>query len=87
MVTHSALVNHGGCVLKQCERVWPEPVYFVHKLYGTQRGVLPLRLKFTGPCHEAPHVPGIPRGHTTPELDAVALGVYASSLLYSQREA
>jgi len=73
LVTHSALVNHGGCVLKQCEFVWPEPVYFTHKLYGTQTGVLPLHVNYSGPCHRAPHVPGVPRVQQVPELDAVAL--------------
>jgi alpha-N-arabinofuranosidase len=73
LVTHSALVNHGGCLLKRCERVWPEPVYFVHKLYATQRGVLPVRVGFVGPGFDAPRVRGVSGGARVPDLDVVGL--------------
>ena len=73
LVTHSALVNHGGCVLKECEFVWPEPVYFVHQLYGTQSGTVPLQVRFAGPSFAVPHVPTLPRPRRVPALNAVAL--------------
>jgi len=73
LVTHSALVNHGGCVLKECEFVWPEPVYFTHRLYGTQAGRVPMAVAYSGPCHWPPRVRSLPRAGQVADLDAVAL--------------
>jgi alpha-N-arabinofuranosidase len=74
LITHSALLNHGGGMRKQCEFVWPQPVYFAHKLYNTQSGLWPLAVKFSGPCFVSPAVTGIPPTRKrVPMLDAVAL--------------
>lgn len=74
LITHSALLNHGGGMRKQCEFVWPQPVYFTHKLYSTQSGVWPLAVRFAGPCFKPPSVEGIPPCRKkVPTLDAVAL--------------
>ena len=72
LITHSALVNHGGCVRKEREVVWPQPVYFTHRVYGTQSEVWPLRVKFTGPCYDVA-LKSLPKAQNVPMLDAVAL--------------
>lgn len=73
MITHSALVNHGGGLKKLAGLVWPEPVYYTHKLYATQSGVRPLRAKYTGPCFDAAGVRSVPGARGVPALDAMPL--------------
>ena len=74
LITHSALVNHGGGLRKIAQFVWPEPVYFTHGLYGSVGGVRPLRAKYTGPCLDAAGVRGVPGSKGAPLLDAMPLG-------------
>ncbi len=73
LITHSALINHGGGLRKECEYVWPQPVYFTHALYAGQSGVWPLAVRYSGAFMDAPSVPGIPCPSRVPGLDAVAL--------------
>ncbi|MFC1714260.1 alpha-L-arabinofuranosidase C-terminal domain-containing protein [Candidatus Poribacteria bacterium] len=71
MVTHSALVNHGGGLRKEREIVYPNPVYYARKLYSTQSGTIPVRMQIRCPMYKS-------SGRYSPEtdvpyLDAVAL--------------
>jgi alpha-N-arabinofuranosidase len=72
MITHSALVNHGGGLRKYKEIVYPNPVHWAHHLYGNQPGSRPVRLdvrcaQFSVPRRIWPAVEAVPY------LDPVAL--------------
>ena len=73
LITHSALINHGGGLRKQYEFVWPQPVYFTHKLYATQSGVRPMEVRYAGAFVRGPRIRGISCPQKAPLLDAVAL--------------
>jgi alpha-L-arabinofuranosidase len=72
LVTHSALVNHGGGLGKSRGIVFPHPVHLVTHLYGTQSGVIPVKITVRTPLFDVPawHVPAV---KNVPYLDAVAL--------------
>lgn len=53
MVTHSALVNHGGGLRKINEIVFPNPVYHARKLYSTQSGALPIHTHISCPMYKS----------------------------------
>jgi len=72
MITHSALVNHGGGLRKYKEIVYANPVHWAHHLYGNQPGSRPVRLdvrcaQFNVPRRIWPAVEAVPY------LDPVAL--------------
>ena len=71
MVTHSALVNHGGGLRKEREIVYPNPVYYARKLYSVQSGTIPVRANIRCPMYESSgrYSPSM----DVPFLDAVAL--------------
>lgn len=72
MITHSALVNHGGGLRKQRERVFANPVHWVSHLYGN----LPkARLVATHTLGEtfAADLKGVAQGTHFPLVDAVAV--------------
>jgi len=72
MVTHSALVNHGGGLRKQQEIVFANPVYYARKLYSTQSGTIPVRINVRCPTYKSSGRYS-PKGKDVPYLDAVAL--------------
>jgi len=72
MVTHSALVNHGGGLRKQREIVYANPVYYARKLYSTQSGTVPIRIHTRCPMYSSSGRYS-PAGQDIPYLDAVAL--------------
>jgi len=49
LVTHSALVNHGGGLTKLFGVVYPDPVWWTTHLYSTMAGAQPLALQIAGP--------------------------------------
>lgn len=71
MITHSALVNHGGGLRKERELVYPNPVYYARKLYSVQSGAIPVRMEIRCPMYKSSgrYSPAI----DVPYLDAVAL--------------
>jgi alpha-N-arabinofuranosidase len=71
MVTHSALVNHGGGLRKEHEIVYPNPVYYARKLYSAQSGTIPVRIHVRCPMYESSGRYSPPMD--VPFLDAVAL--------------
>ena len=73
LITHSALVNHGGGLSKRAEFVWANPVHWTHHLYATQTGVAPLEVGYAGPCLDSPGVRGVGGSRGAPVLDAVGL--------------
>jgi alpha-L-arabinofuranosidase len=42
LITHTALVNHGGGLAKQRERVWAHPVYYSHLMASAFAGATPV---------------------------------------------
>ena len=72
LVTHSALVNHGGGLGKQHGIVYPHPVWWVTHLYASQKGTVPVEAKIESPSFEASGK-WLGRRGRVPALDAVAL--------------
>jgi alpha-N-arabinofuranosidase len=72
LVTHSALINHGGGLVKREGRVAPQPVYWAQWLYATASGDRPVPVALAGPAFASPgrH---LPRAGSAPVLDALAL--------------
>jgi len=88
LITHSALVNHGGGLRKQFEVVFPNPVHWAHHIYGTQPGRWPLRVETTCDTFTVERFHKLPAGEDIPYLDAVALaddGGKVVSLLVTNR--
>ncbi len=73
MITHSALVNHAGGLGKGREFVWQHPVNLTSRLYSTQSGRIPVRLRVTSPTFSVPRFHDLPAVQNAPYLDAVAL--------------
>ena len=73
MVTHSALLNHGAGLLKERETVFANPLYYAEKLYSTQSGKWPVRIKVTSPQFSVQQLVDMPGVENAPYLDAVAL--------------
>lgn len=72
MITHSALINHGGGLRKQRGVVWANPVWWTTHLYGTQDGLIPVAVRVNAPAYDVPERWGL-RGGRTPSLGAAAL--------------
>ncbi|MBD3183052.1 hypothetical protein GF312_12225 [Candidatus Poribacteria bacterium] len=72
MVTHSALVNHGGGLRKEREIVYANPVYYARKLYSTQSATIPVRTNISCPMFKSTDR-YTPESIETPYLDAVSL--------------
>ncbi len=72
MITHSALVNHGGGLRKWREIVFANPVHCASALYARQTGVIPIGLRAAGPMFETggKYLPAV---KDVPYLDAAAL--------------
>lgn len=73
IITHSALVNHGGGLSKWRQVVCEQPVFLARKIYATQPGRWPVRLSITSPSFDVAELPGMPAVEDTPYIDAVAL--------------
>ena len=72
MITHSALVNHGGGLRKEREIVYPNPVHWVSHLYGNLSEVTLVRCVTEGTTFSA-DLDGIASGTSFPVLDVVAV--------------
>lgn len=74
MLTHSATVNHGGGLRKQRERVWANPVHYVHTLCAELNGGTPVALEVGCDTYSTTHNFGhIPPLTQVPVLDAFAV--------------
>ncbi|MBP6965745.1 MAG: hypothetical protein KBC96_15230, partial [Armatimonadetes bacterium] len=73
IITHSALVNHGGGLSKWRQVVCEQPVFLARKMYAAQPARIPVRLTVTSPTFDTPQLPGMPAVENAPYLDAVAL--------------
>ncbi len=72
LITHSALVNHGGGLEKRFGVVYAHPVWWATHLYSTMTGTQPVAVKVTGPTFNT-EGKWFPAASQVPYLDAVAL--------------
>ena len=72
LITHSALVNHGGELEKLFGVVCADPVWWTTHLYSTMSGTQPVALQVAGPTFST-EGKWFPRVEDVPYLDAVAL--------------
>jgi alpha-N-arabinofuranosidase len=72
IITHSALVNHGGGLRKEVGVVYANPVWWASQLYSTASGVQPVETAVEGPTFST-EGSWLPAVHHCPYLDAVAL--------------
>lgn len=72
MITHSALVNHGGGLGKWREVVYPHPVHLATQLYATTPGRWPVRVRVVGETYDSPGQ-WLPAVKEVPLLDALAM--------------
>jgi alpha-N-arabinofuranosidase len=73
LVTHSALVNHGGGLRKERELVYPNPVHWCHHLYSTQDCDRLAPVTVACPSYDSPGAPSIDAAEDVPYLDCLAL--------------
>ena len=74
IITHSSLMWFGGGIRKEREIVFPTAAYYAQKLYATQPGRWPVRVKISTPMFNVLEVPPeVPAVKNAPYVDAVAL--------------
>jgi alpha-N-arabinofuranosidase len=71
LLTHSALINHGGGLVKRNGIVAPQPVHWALWLYSTQPGLRPVPVAVAGPGFEGAGK-YLPKAEAS-SLDALAL--------------
>lgn len=72
LITHSALMNHGGGLRKHREFVWKNPVQLAHELLVNLAGHVPVGLAVASPVFSVPALHDLPAVRKAPYLDAVA---------------
>ncbi|MEK7474345.1 MAG: hypothetical protein AAB152_01820 [Candidatus Coatesbacteria bacterium] len=72
LLTHSALINHGGGLVKDLGVVAPQPVHWAVHLYGTQPGRRPVPVEAVGEAFDSPGR-RLPKVAGVPWLDPLAL--------------
>jgi len=80
MLTHSAMVNHGGGLRKERGVVYPQPSWWATHLYGTMRGTIPLAIDVQTPVYDVEQ-DKMPTVKGAPFIDAVALMDGSRSLI------
>ncbi|HID23416.1 MAG TPA: hypothetical protein EYP14_13600 [Planctomycetaceae bacterium] len=73
LITHSALVNHGGGLRKVRQRVFPNPVYWARRMYSTQSGRWPVAVRLEGPAFSTERLHNLPSLQDAPVVDVMAL--------------
>jgi alpha-N-arabinofuranosidase len=76
LITHSAIVNHGGGLRKERERVFANPCYYAQSDFAAFAGATPVPVELVSPVLTAPRVIGELRNFTPPPsysaVDALA---------------
>jgi len=72
LITHSALVNHGGGLCKQKESVFPDPVHWASHLYGNLPESFPVMTKVSGNTFNV-NCKGFPNVLNAPFIDVLCL--------------
>jgi len=73
LITHSALVNHGGGLRKVRQVVFGNPVYWARRMYSTQPGRWPVPVRLEGPAVSAERLHNLPALEAAPLADVLAL--------------
>lgn len=73
LITRTALVNHGAGIRKERERVFVDPIYYASRLYATQSGRWPVRIRIAAPQISQESIGGLPAIEGASCLDGVAL--------------
>ncbi len=77
LVTHSAVVNHGGGLRKQRERVYANPCYFAQSAFSAFAGATPVAVEIEAAPWEAPRVlPDLRRA--TPRVSCLEIDAFAA---------
>jgi alpha-N-arabinofuranosidase len=72
LITHSALLNHGGGLGKNRSLVYAEPVWWATHLYSSQTGTVPVAVRLDSPAFSTSGK-FITRRENVPYVDAAAL--------------
>ncbi len=72
LITHSALMNHGGGLRKHREYVWKNPVQLTHEMLVNLAGRVPVGLTVASPFFAVSALHDLPAVNGAPYLDAVA---------------
>ncbi len=72
LITHSALMNHGGGLRKHREFVWKNPVQLAHEMLVNLSGRIPVGLRVASPVFSVTALHDLPAVPKAPYLDAVA---------------
>ena len=87
LITHSAIVNHGGGLRKERERVYANPCHLAQTAFAEFAGATPVAAQFTGPSNSAPLVlpelRNVTQAETFPIVDALAAATPSGDLLLS----
>lgn len=87
LITHSAVVNHGGGLRKEFERVYANPCYYAQGAFAALEGATPVASELTGPTEHAPIVlpdlKGVVTNMNYDVVSAVAARTGEGSLLVS----
>jgi alpha-L-arabinofuranosidase len=86
-VTHSAIVNHGGGLRKEHERVYANPCHHAQAAFAAFAGATPVRFELEAATERAPLVlpelRNVTRGESFKTVDALAALTPAGDLLLS----
>ncbi|HUU70281.1 MAG TPA: alpha-L-arabinofuranosidase C-terminal domain-containing protein [Planctomycetota bacterium] len=80
LITHSALLNHGGGLRKKKGVVYPNPVWWTTHIYGTQDGIIPVAVNVQSAGFSVPEKWGIPAAEAQVLGAAALLGQSHDSL-------
>lgn len=87
LVTHSAVVNHGGGLRKEHERVYANPCYYAQSAFAAFQGTTPVAVEVQAPQEQAPTVlpdiASIGKTVSYPVVSALAARADDGSLLVS----
>jgi alpha-L-arabinofuranosidase len=72
IITRTALINHGGGMIKDKGIVYAEPVYDAVRLYSRLSGLHPIALQVQTPVDDVPKTMNMPEMNNVPQVDAVA---------------
>jgi alpha-N-arabinofuranosidase len=72
LITHSALLNHGGGLGKQRGVVFTDPVWWATHFYASQEGTIPVKVDTSAPTF-ATEGKYLAKRSNVPYVDAVAL--------------
>ena len=56
MVTHSAVINHGGGLRKERERVYANPCFYAQSAFAAFAGATPVAVELDSAIEQAPMV-------------------------------